>query len=55
MSFLNIFFNCESKHAIKGAITKIQKKQNKLTCESNPSEKYEQNITNKLKQKNSLP
>ena len=36
---------------LKGAIPEIEKKQNKLTCESNLMEKYEQNITNKIKQK----
>ena len=46
----NIFFNCKSKDVIKGAIPEIEKKQNKLTCGSNPSEKYEQNkIKNKKK------
>ena len=34
----------------KVATPEIEKKQNKLTCESNPSEKCEQNI-NKIKQK----
>ena len=51
MNFLNIFLNCKSQHAIKGAIPEIEKKQNKLTSESNPSEKCEQKITNKIKQK----
>ena len=41
MSFLNMFLNRKSKHVIKGAIPQIEKKQNKHTCESNPSEKYE--------------
>ena len=48
MNFLNIFLNFKSKHVIKGAIPEIKKKQNKLTCESDPSEKYEKNITNKI-------
>ena len=51
MDFLNIFLNCQSQHVIKGTIPEIEKKQNKLTCESNPSEKCEQKITNKIKQK----
>ena len=51
MNFLNIFLNCKSQHVIKCAIPEIEKKQNKLTYESNPSEKCEQNITNKIKQK----
>ena len=51
MNFLNIFLDCESLHVIKGSIPEIEKKQNKLTCESNPSEKCEENITNKVKQK----
>ena len=42
MNFLNIFFNCTSKHVINGAIPEIEKKQNKLTCESNSLEKNEQ-------------
>ena len=50
MNFLNIFLNSKSKHVIKGAIPEIEKKQNKLTCKSNPLKKYEQNITNKIKQ-----
>ena len=33
-----MFLNCKSKH-VKGAIPEIEKKQ-KLTCESNPLEKY---------------
>ena len=41
MNFLNMFLYRKSKHAIKGAISEIEKKQDKLTCESNPSEKYE--------------
>ena len=52
MTFLNIFLNCKSLHIIKGAVPEIEKKQNKLTCVSNPLEKCEQNITNKIKQKN---
>ena len=39
--FWKMFLNCKSIHAIKGAIPEIEKKQAKLTCESNPSEKYE--------------
>ena len=35
---LNMFLNFKSKHIIKGAITQIDRKQGKLTCESNPSE-----------------
>ena len=41
MNFLNMFLNCKAKHVIKGAIPEIEKKQKKLTCESNPLEKYE--------------
>ena len=33
MNFLNIFLNCKSTHVIKGAISEIEKKQSKLTCE----------------------
>ena len=51
MNFLNIFLNSKSKHVIKGAIPEIEKKQNELICKSNPSETYEQNIRNKIKQK----
>ena len=40
-----MFLNPKSKHAIKDTISEIDKKQNKLTCESNPSEKYEKNVT----------
>ena len=47
---MNFFLSYKSKHVIKGAIPEIKKKQNKLTCESNPSKKCEQNI-NKIKQK----
>ena len=54
MNVLNIFLNCKSKHVIKGAAPEIEKKQNKLTCESNHLAKYELNITNKLKQKKYL-
>ena len=50
INFLNIFLDCESLHVIKGSIPEIEKKQNKLTCESNPSEKCEENV-NKIKQK----
>ena len=35
---LNIFLNFKSKHIVKGAISQIERKQGKLTCESNPSE-----------------
>ena len=38
MIFLNEFLNLKSKHIIKGAIGQIEKKQGKITCESNPSE-----------------
>ena len=55
MIFLNILFNCKSKYFIKSAIPENEKKQKKLTCESNASENYEQNITIKIKQKNTLP
>ena len=41
MNLLNVFFIRKSKHAIKGERLEIGKKQNKLTCESNSSEKYE--------------
>ena len=54
VNFLNIFLNCISKHVIKGALPEIEKRK-KLTCESSLSEKHEQNITNKIKQKNLLP
>ena len=37
--WIYIFLNCKSKHVVKGAIPEIEKKQ-KLTCESNPLEKY---------------
>ena len=47
MNLLNVFLNCNSKYVLKGAIPEIEKKQNKLRCESNPSEKYEQNTTKK--------
>ena len=40
VNFLNIFLNCKWTHVIKGAIPEIENKQNKVTCESNPSEKY---------------
>ena len=53
--FLSIFLKCKSLNVIKGAIPEIEKKQNKLTCESNPSKKCEQNITDKIKQKSTLP
>ena len=53
MDFLNIFLNCQSQHVIKGTIPEIEKKQNKLTCESNPLKKCEQNI-NKIKPKKVL-
>ena len=52
MNFLNKFLNCKSSMLLK---VQYQRLKRKLTCESNPSEKYEQNITNKLKQKNTLP
>ena len=55
MIFLNILFNCKSKYFNKSAIPENEKKQKKLTCESNASENYEQNITIKIKQKNTLP
>ena len=38
MNFLNMFLNRKSNHVIKGAIPEIEKKQNKLTGESNPLE-----------------
>ena len=41
MNFLNMFLNCKSKHVFKGVIPDIEKKQNKLVCESNCSKKYE--------------
>ena len=40
MNFLNLFRNRKSKHAIEGAISDIEKKRFKLTCELEPSEKY---------------
>ena len=62
MNFFNIFLNCNLNviylnvsylflNVIKGAIPDIEKKQNKLTRDSNPSKKCEQNITNEIKQK----
>ena len=39
--FSDMFLNRKLKHAIKVATPDIEKKQDKLTCESNPSEKYE--------------
>ena len=33
-----MFLNFKSKHIIRGAIVQIERKQGKLTCESNPSE-----------------
>ena len=50
MIFLNILLNYKSNYVIKSAIPEIEKKQNNLTCESNPSEKYEHNL-NKLNKK----
>ena len=35
---LNMFLDFKSKHIIKGAIAQIERKQDKLTCESNLSE-----------------
>ena len=40
---------------LKVQYQRLKKKQSNVTRESNPSEKYEQNVTNKLKQKNALP
>ena len=40
MNFLNIFLNCKSLHVIKRAIPENEKKENKLTCGSNPSENF---------------
>ena len=51
MNFLKMLLNLKSKRAIKDTISEIEKKQNKLTCDSNPSEKYEKILTNKIKQK----
>ena len=36
---------------LKMQYQRLKKKQNKLTCESNPSEKSEQNVINKIKPK----
>ena len=52
---MNIFLKSKSLHVVKGAIPEIEKKQNKPTCESNPSENCKQNITDKIKQKSTLP
>ena len=41
MNFLNMFLNRKSKLNIKGAIPEIEKRQYKIICESNSSEKYE--------------
>ena len=49
--FFNTFLNRKLKYVIKSAIPEFDKKQYKLTRESIPSEKYEYNITNDLKQK----
>ena len=38
MILLNIFLNLKSKHIIKCGIAQIEKKQDKLTCESFPLE-----------------
>ena len=38
MILLNTFLNFKSKHIMKDTIAQIEKKQVKLTCESNPSE-----------------
>ena len=35
---INMFLDFKSKHIIKGAIAQIERKQGKLSCESNPSE-----------------
>ena len=35
---LNMFSNFKSKHILKGAIVQTERKQGKLTCESNPLE-----------------
>ena len=39
MKLLNIIFDLKTKHVIKGALPEIKKKKDKLTCETNPSEK----------------
>ena len=49
MNFLNMFLNRKSKLNIKGAIPEIEKRQYKIICESNSSEKYEWIMTNRLK------
>ena len=38
MIILNIFLDFKSKDIFRGAIAQIERKQNKLTCESNHSE-----------------
>ena len=38
MILLNAVLNFKSKHIIKGAIARIERKLNKCTCESNLSE-----------------
>ena len=45
MTFVNEFLNLKSKHIIKGAIGQIEKKQGKITCESNSSEDCNMNKT----------
>ena len=34
-----MIFDLKTKHVIKGALPEIKKKKDKLTCETNPSEK----------------
>ena len=46
-----MFLNRKSTHAIKATLPEIQKKQDQLSCKSNPSERYEKNKRNKIKQK----
>ena len=39
MKLLNMIFDLQTKHIIKGALPEIKKKKYNLTCEANPSEK----------------
>ena len=49
----NMIFDFKTKHVIKGALPEIKKKKDKLTCETNPSEKpsiKKQTLTNTKEQ-----
>ena len=39
MKLLNTIFDLKTKHVIKGTLPEIKKKKDKVTCETNPSEK----------------